>query len=79
METELTSMTFTNNGLIHIIFVPEGQYVKDNSIVLKKLKKEKLIFSSIAFQIYQTTRASVLLDLRDKKGNSTGITVLFIE
>lgn len=28
-------MTFTNNGLIHIIFVPEGQYVKDNSIVLK--------------------------------------------
>ena len=72
-------MAFTNNGLIHIIFVPEGQYVKVNSIVLKKLKKEKLIFLLIAFQIYQTVRASILLYPRDKKGDSTGITVLFFE
>ena len=51
-------MAFTNNVFIHIIFVSEGQYIKDNNTVSKtKKKKKQLIFSLIAFQIYQTTKA----------------------
>ena len=33
-------MAFTNHGFIHIIFMSEGQYIKDNNIV-SKLKKKR--------------------------------------
>lgn len=39
-------MAFTNNGFIHIIFMSEGQYIKDNNTVSKtKKKKERNSYS----------------------------------
>ena len=72
-------MAFTNNVFIHIIFVSEGQYIKDNNTVSKTKKKKKTTHILI----------NCLPDLPNYKGlqfyyaigkkKSTRITIFFFE